>query len=411
MRVFVLSVVCALALFSLVKATNTVGHPIAIVPGIIGTALHAEANNIPKTHIPLFCPRNHKEFSVWVNLLFDFDIKCFRHYLKLNYSAETDTWEDTPGVTVTVPKEGTMFAIDVLDEETTKLIKYFRNFKEAFENLGYQDGVNMTACGYDWRHTPSEEWAAKCRGYIEKMVESSGKKAILIGHSMGGPYSYYLLRSAPSGWVEKYIHKYITASPAWMGATRALDAMFTGVGHMLPAVLSDLFAPLARTIAGLWFLLPWKDAYQDIPIVKTPNNSYTSDDMVKVLTLQGLADVDLKYKSARSIFTKFNNFDMLPNIPVITSYGTDLDTMHTLVFDEELTPHDPDADWKHPDHLYGSGDGTVPEISLSYATNKWKKLYPDRNITYFKVVNTSHIDIVTHEPFINMVINEAFNDY
>jgi len=411
MKAFVFCFICALTLLSTVKAVNTVGHPIAVVPGIIGTALHAEAKNIPKDRVPLFCPRNHKEFPIWVNVQFDFEVSCFRDYIKTDYIAENDTWQDTPGVTVTVPKEGTTFAIDILDAETTKIAKYFHQFIKTFEGLGYKDGINITGCGYDWRHLPTQEWAKKCRGYIEKMVESSGKKAIFIGHSMGGPYSYYVLQTAPKGWCEKYIHKYITPSPAWMGAPRALDAMFTGLGNMIPEVLSNLFAPLSRSIGAVWFLLPWSDAFKGIVGVKTPQNSYSYDEVVKVLTIMGINDADVKYKSSRAAFAPFNDYEEMPNVDVITTFGTDLETMHTLVFKEELSKHDPEGDWKHPDHLNGPGDGTVPQVSLEYATNKWMKKYPDRNITYVKVTNTDHHQIVMDAPFSELVLNEAFNDY
>jgi len=89
MKVFVVCFVCALTLFSVVKARNSVGHPIAVVPGIMGTILHATAENIPKDHIPSFCPRNHKEFPAWFNPAFDFNAKCFSFYL-INYFTDSD---------------------------------------------------------------------------------------------------------------------------------------------------------------------------------------------------------------------------------------------------------------------------------------------------------------------------------
>jgi len=408
----VLSAIWALTLLALVEATNKVGHPIAIVPGIIGTSLHAIAKNIPEGHMPAFCPRNHKDFTIWFNPTFDFNLKCFRFYLRTNYAVANNTWEDTPGVTFYVPKEGTTYAMDILDADSTKLAKYFHNFITAFEEHGYQDGINMTGCGYDWRHLPTPEWANKCRGFIEKMVQSSGKKAILIGHSMGGPYSYYLLRTAPDGWVEKYIFKYVTASPAWMGAPRALDAMFSGLGPFVPSVIGNLFAPLSRSIAGVWFLLPWTDAFKGVPAVNTPKNSYSYDEMPKILDLLGLPDPYLKYDSTRAVFNPFNNYDFMPNIPMITVYATDLDTIHTLVFNEELSKHDPEADWEHPDgYIHGPGDGTVPEVSMNYVRDKWMKMYPDRNITYVRLHGADHHHVILDPPFTNLLLDEAFNDY
>jgi len=411
MNRFVLCFVCASALLALVEAANKVGHPVAFVPGIMGVLLHAKAENIPKDHVPLFCPRNHKEFPIWFNAAFDFNIKCFRHYLKMNYTAATNQWVGTQGVTVTVPKEGTMFAVDILDAETTKLAKYLHKFIVALEDHGYMDGVNMTACGYDWRKLPDQEWANKCRGYIEKMVQSTGKKAIFIGHSMGGPYSYYVLRTAPAGWVEKYIYKYITPSPAWMGAPRALDAMFSGLGHLLPSVLSDLFAPLARSIPAIWFLLPWSEAFDGIAAVKTPANTYSWREVTKILSLEGLDQADAKMKYVRDVFDSFNNYEEMPNVPMITTFATDMDTLYTLVFKEELSKQDPEGDWKHPDQLHGAGDDTVPESSLKYVTDKWMKKYPDRNITFVRLSEVDHTTIVTSDEFIKLTLDEAFNDY
>lgn len=412
MNFFVLAFVCALTFFSFVKADNAVGHPIAVVPGIIGTALHGEANNIPKEYLPTFCPRNHKEFSIWVNLGFDFNIKCFRHYMEMHYNSTTNTWGNTPGVTITVPQEGTMHAVDIIDGETTGLIEYFHPLIKALEARGFQDGVNMSACGYDWRHLPTPEWANKCRGYIERMVKSSGKKAILIGHSMGGPFSYYVLKTAPEGWVSKYIHKYVTAAPAWMGAPRALDALFTGLGDRLPSVLGDLFAPLSRSIPGVWFLFPWDAAFNGIPAVKTPGNTYSYKDVPKILNISGLQDTQRKYDSAREIFAKFNNYEWMPEVPVISVYGVGRATMMTLIFKDELKQHAPEEDWKHPsDYNKAAGDGTVPDISAGFVTNNWMKKYPDRNITIVKTDDTTHQKIVMEEPFIGIIVNEVFHDY
>jgi len=402
---------CVLTLLSLVKATNTVGHPIAYVPGIVGVVLHAKAENIPKHEVPLLCPRNHKEFPIWFNAAFDFDISCFRHYMQMNFSEATNEWVNTQGVTITVPKEGTMFAVDILDAETTNLAKYLHKFIVAFKDHGYVDGVNMTACGYDWRQLPSEEWAKKCRGYIEKMVESTGKKAIFIGHSLGGPYSYYVLRTAPAGWAEKYIHKYITPSPAWVGSPTAFVSLFNGLGSMLPSIISEQFAPLARNIPAIWFLFPWSEAYKGTPAVITPHNTYSWDQVAEVLTILGLENTDLKLKSARDVLSQFNNYEEMPNVPMITTFSTDIDTTYTLVFEEDLKKQDPVGDWKHPTKVHGAGDDTVPEFSLKYVTDKWMNKYPDRNITYVRLSEIGHTNIVQKDVFINLVLHEAFNDF
>jgi len=286
------------------------------------------------------------------------------------------------------------------------------NFIVAFKEHKYVEGVNMTACAYDWRQLPTEEWAEKCRGYIEKMVKTSGKKAIFIGHSMGGPYSYYVLRTAPSGWVEKYIHRYITPSPAWLGAPAGFVSVFNGLSNEFPPALGDYFAPMARNIPALWFLFPWSDAYKDIPAVKTPKNTYYWNEIVKILTMLGIEQADLKLKSVLDVFSRLNSYEEMPNVPMITTFATDLKTAYTYVFKEELTKQDPMGKWMQPkEELYGAGDATVPDFSLKYATDKWMKKYPHRNITYVDASGIDHSNIVLTDKFFNMILDEAFHDY
>ena len=44
-------------------------------------------------------------------------------------------------------------------------------------------------------------------------------------------------------------------------------------------------------------------------------------------------------------------------------------------------------------------------------TDKWMKKYPDRNITYVRLSEVDHTTIVSSDVFINLVLDEAFNDY
>ena len=74
--------------------------------------------------------------------MFVFEQRCFRHYVSLSYNATTNEWVGTPGVKITIPKEGTMYAMEILDGETTGLIKYFHGLVEALKERGFQDGVN-----------------------------------------------------------------------------------------------------------------------------------------------------------------------------------------------------------------------------------------------------------------------------
>jgi len=277
---------------------------------------------------------------------------------------------------------------------------------EAFKKVGYIDGVNMAGGGYLFHDIPRMEWVHDIINLVEQFYSKNGNsRVILICHSMGAPFSYFLLQTAGDEWVKKYIYKMIYISPAWMGSVKSLNFMFDGIDHTVP-IAGKIFAPLSRHFPSAFFLLPWADAFKGLIMASSPSKNYTYDMIPDILKDVGLNDVDDKLQaSLYGFIQKFDNYAKPPPVPVITYIGRGLKTPSQLVFKKDLKPLDPDGRWDHDGLLYDDGDGTVPWQSLKYPTEKWTKMGADVKTIYYD--NGEHVKMLYDEKLIQSIIDEA----
>lgn len=108
--------------------------------------------------------------------------------------------------------------------------------------LGY--GPNeMTLAAYDWRLAyldleRRDMYFTKLKHQIEVQYQLTGKKVILIGHSMGTQVAYYFLKwveaSGPAfgnggpTWVNDHVHAMIDISGSALGTPKAVTALLSG---------------------------------------------------------------------------------------------------------------------------------------------------------------------------------------
>jgi phospholipid:diacylglycerol acyltransferase len=148
--------------------------------------------------------------------------------------------------------------------------------------VGY-DESNMSMEAYDWRMSyPQLEQRdgrfTKLKKNIEAFVETSGEKAVLIGHSMGGPCAFFFLvwvsKSKEEGgggggdaWVEQYIHSYINLAGPMLGLPKATAALLSGemkdtnILSTFGSILESLFGRKKRhelfsSWGSLWGMIP-----------------------------------------------------------------------------------------------------------------------------------------------------------
>ena len=148
--------------------------------------------------------------------------------------------------------------------------------------VGY-DESNMSMEAYDWRMSyPALEARdgrfTKLKKNIEAFVETTGHKAVLIGHSMGSPWVFFFLvwvtKSKEQGgggggeeWVETYIESFISLAGPLLGMPKAISALLSGemkdtnILNTFASILESLFGRKKRhelfsSWASLWGMIP-----------------------------------------------------------------------------------------------------------------------------------------------------------
>ena len=63
---------------------------------------------------------------------------------------------------------------------------------------------------------------------VEAYEQNDNTPVILIGHSMGNPYTLYMLNKQTQAWKDKYVQAHIAVAGPWGGAVKTLRLMASG---------------------------------------------------------------------------------------------------------------------------------------------------------------------------------------
>lgn len=156
-------------------------------------------------------------------------------------------------------------------------------WNKIFENLasiGY-DPTNSFTAAYDWRLSyPNlevrDQYFTRLKGQIETAHAVSGKKVVLVSHSMGGQVVFYFFHWVASasggkggdGWVDDHVEAWINVSGCMLGAAKDLTAVLSGemrdtaqlnafaVSGLEKFLSKDERAELFRAMPGISSMLP-----------------------------------------------------------------------------------------------------------------------------------------------------------
>jgi phospholipid:diacylglycerol acyltransferase len=111
---------------------------------------------------------------------------------------------------------------------------------ENLATIGY-DPTNAFTAAYDWRmaymnYEIRDQYFTRLKSHIEVAVGVSGKKVVLLSHSMGSQVLYYFFHWVESEkhgkggdkWVEKYVDSWINISGCMLGALKGMPAVLSG---------------------------------------------------------------------------------------------------------------------------------------------------------------------------------------
>lgn len=247
--------------------------PLIVLPGLAGTNLSFSLDsnfNQPSCNGISILQKIQPE--LWINPLgLLLKKECFLTLLRPVYNEENKTLENLPGLNV-FPK-GSYFG-DPLSSICLAYVlnspnkcypftDYSKNFVQYFTNKGYKAGYDLFIAGYDFRLVPYEKHGEKyfndLRILIEKTRITTGKRIHLIGHSLGTLLGNMFLNKMAKEWKNYYIEDFISISPSYDGAPKALRSALSGYNFGLPdaiKVANNDFTFAERSMAGLAVTIP-----------------------------------------------------------------------------------------------------------------------------------------------------------
>ncbi|CAK7568634.1 MAG: phospholipid:diacylglycerol acyltransferase [Sporothrix epigloea] len=210
-----------------VKAEGlNVNHSVIMVPGVISTGL--ESWGTANASRQYFRKRLWGSWSMMRALVLD------KENWKRHIMLDEETGLDPPGYRVRAAQ-----GFDATDFFITGYWIWNKIF-ENLASLGY-DPTNSFTAAYDWRLSYAnletrDQYFTRLKMYIEMAVKTSGRKVVLVSHSMGSQVLFYFFHWAASplggrggdGWVEKYVDSWINVSGCMLGAVKDLTAVLSG---------------------------------------------------------------------------------------------------------------------------------------------------------------------------------------
>lgn len=330
-------------------------------------------------------------------------------YMKLRWDENAGEWNTVPGLNMTVPRFGEFYSIESLDPSMVfkKISQTFLKFKKHMLALGYTDGVDLVSAGYDWRHPPNGAWRDATRALVERAVAKTGRKAVLVAHSMGCPYAYAFLMSQDPAWVERYIDSFVAAAGPWSGTAKAANSFFVGFGDYVP-IAGYAYASLARNLVSTWLLLPRPNAFgAETLLATTPSRNYTYAEVARLLEDSGMDNTAKKLAVGWDIFTRWgHNYTTPPGVPTFCLAGSNQATPGTLVFTKDIERGTPNGKWTHSKtSIPIDGDGTVPTLSAEFACRQWERY--GANATTITLSGAPHLGMVKDTRFFRVVTDLA----
>ena len=384
---------CCLS-FSCVFATNP---PILLVPGFGGSQLEQKETSPTILNKYEFCCSTEFDWTrtwVLISQIVPYAWECFAERVNRNFVA--GRWFDKPNV-FTRNVDG-LEGIGYLDPSnflTRRETVYFGNLISSLQNVGYNES-NLMAAPYDWRLLPSEQKTlfSYMKMAIEKMVSmNGGERAIIATHSMGGPYlHYFLVNVVNDKWIQKYVDKWMAIAGPFIGSPKGIQSVLSGYNFGIPIVTNAEGLEIGPHIGTSYYLMPRANEDWNNVVTTKKGMVFNSSQLSELLDYANVTMGSSKFKASTQDWSS-----MIPNVNIILVSGVNVTTDYAYTYDDLSFTSGPIS------VKYGSGDGTVPQISSFYPVKAgW-------NVTVTKMFNgLDHVGILANSDFIDWFLQITF---
>jgi len=311
------------------------------------------------------CDKSKDWFRAWVNaeMAVPWRTECSLAYLRGVWNNDTKKLDPVPGIKLRVPKFGSTYACDQLLPVPVigLLSNSFHTLIKHLENLGYRDEYDMFGAPYDWRSADlPESYFEATKNLIVKGFNNTGKKFVIISHSMGGLVSYKLLDYLGKEFCDNYIEKWVSISAPFIGTGVAVKQLTVGENLGLP-IIESFIRDFSQTIESVIALSPNGEKWNNDPIVKIKSNGkvYRAKDMKKLYQkINGVKDKSdyILDNEITKLYKKWN-WSVPNGVHMDCVYSNGQSTPYSLEFkNEDLT--------KDYSVTYSDGDKLVNINSL-----------------------------------------------
>ena len=201
-------------------------HPVIMIPGVISTGL--ESWSTEEDARGYFRKRLWGSWSMMRALVLD------QAQWKKHIMLDKETGLDPPGVKLRAAQ-----GFDATDFFITGYW-IWNKILENLATIGY-DPTNAFTAAYDWRLTYMnleirDQYFTRLKNHIETAKKTSGKKAVLVSHSMGGQVLFYFMKwvehpkyggGGPT-WVDQNVDSWINISGCMLGTAKDIPAVLSG---------------------------------------------------------------------------------------------------------------------------------------------------------------------------------------
>lgn len=355
---------------NITKCPEEQQHPVIFVAGLFFSMLDVHLTGIPETS-PLphdTCARENSKFeTMWAKTKYlkssNFD--CITAYLKREFDPVTGESHNREGVEVEPTRFGSTYGVEKLDPDDYVGVTYmYHKMVKALKKRGFTQNHTLYGAPFDWRLFPtSSDWPARFAELVETAYANTGRKVVIVAHSMGCVMTHYLLVNMGSEWCQKYIEHWYPISPVWAGSPMAMYFTLTNGTSTMPQYLTpatDLF----RDIEGMFYLSPKNQYGIDTPIATTDKNVYTPRNITDLFALLKIPHTTPVLKKAQSLWDSVAYKH--PGIPTTVVYSLGVKTIAVTKFAKEE-----DVGTGIPTPTFTDGDGLVPKESLLEYANAW----------------------------------------
>jgi hypothetical protein len=217
--------------------------------------------------------------------------------------------------------------------------KYFDTIiKHLIDDHGYIAGVDLSGVPYDFRKIMVSSYLesiyAKLKDLIEEKKEITGRRSLIISHSLGGILIYLFLTTyVDTEWKHKYIEKFVSISAPYGGCSIALKTVLSGLPRL--SFLKDKYYNIIKNSTGLIATLPNKYGYTKDDIIVMDKHKMKMYDIDDYLTL---LPESTHFVWENNVKENIENFKKNTEVETVFVVCTDKPTDYQYLYNLELNP-------------------------------------------------------------------------